>query len=213
MDSINLTHIYTNDELLDIGRKAIEDTLIKFRDNRLSTLGRNNNGLVIKERDGEPSNIIRLTIEDALRIGLKAIHNHLNNLYTRNRLDTMPVRQHAERADTELGGSEDHTAHDPSPDAIGGAYGVQWWTVFRCHKTNELYKVRCYDGVYKSKGPYLGGGDAWTWAWEEADSLPTMQHAPADQEPIGNTYLTLHNVDFRHNIYKGPEGHYKVFVP
>jgi hypothetical protein len=59
-------------EQLEIGRKAVEDVLIEWRDERLSALGRNN-GLVIRERDGRDSSIIRLTIEDALRIGLKAI--------------------------------------------------------------------------------------------------------------------------------------------
>jgi hypothetical protein len=66
-----LLSIATDDALLEVGRKAIEDTLIEFRDSRLSQI--RNNGLVCREKDGTESCIIRLGPEDALRIGLKAI--------------------------------------------------------------------------------------------------------------------------------------------
>lgn len=65
-------------EALEIGRKAIEDALIEWRDARLSELGRNN-GCVVKEKDGTASNVIRFGPEKALRIGLKAMleaHSH-----------------------------------------------------------------------------------------------------------------------------------------
>lgn len=72
-----LREIAKDNELLwNVGRKAIEDTLIDFRDSRLSLLGRNN-GLVIKEKDGTDSHIIRLGPENALSIGLEAIADHL----------------------------------------------------------------------------------------------------------------------------------------
>lgn len=61
-----------NEELLEIGRKAIEDTLVDWRDNRLSEFNRGN-GLVIREEDGRDSSIIRFGPETALRIGLKAM--------------------------------------------------------------------------------------------------------------------------------------------
>ena len=60
------------DEDYERGRKAVEDVLIEFRDSRIS-LPLRNNGLCVKERDGTPSNVIRLAIEDALRIGMRAI--------------------------------------------------------------------------------------------------------------------------------------------
>lgn len=59
-------------ELLEIGRRAIENELIEWRNDRLSTLNRGN-GLVIKEKDGKESSVIRFGPEDALRIGLRAI--------------------------------------------------------------------------------------------------------------------------------------------
>jgi hypothetical protein len=59
-------------ELLAVGRKAVEDVLVDFRDSRISLLGRGN-GLVIRERDGRESAAIRLGTEDALRIALQAI--------------------------------------------------------------------------------------------------------------------------------------------
>ncbi len=58
--------------LLEVGRKAIEDELVDWRDNRLSQFYRGN-GLVIRESDGKDSSIIRFGPETALRIGIKAI--------------------------------------------------------------------------------------------------------------------------------------------
>lgn len=55
----------------EAARKAVEDVLIEFRDARISQL--RNNGLVIREKDGGASSIIRLGPEDAVRIGLEAI--------------------------------------------------------------------------------------------------------------------------------------------
>jgi len=69
----DLKRIYENPQMLEIGRKAIEDVLIELRDSRISMMTRGN-GLVIREVDGNPSSIIRLGPEDALRIGLKAIN-------------------------------------------------------------------------------------------------------------------------------------------
>ena len=61
-----------SDELLEIGRKAIEDVLVEWRDNRLSEFTRGN-GLVIREKDGRDSDIIRFGSKMALKIGLKAM--------------------------------------------------------------------------------------------------------------------------------------------
>jgi hypothetical protein len=62
---------------LEIARKAVEDVLIEFRDNRLSVLGRGN-GFVIHEADGQESSVIRLKTVDGLRIGIKAYLAALN---------------------------------------------------------------------------------------------------------------------------------------
>lgn len=67
-----LLKISDNSDLLELGRLAIEKQLIEWRDERLSSLMRNN-GLVIKERDGTDSTVIRFGPELALSIGLKAI--------------------------------------------------------------------------------------------------------------------------------------------
>ena len=71
-----LKEIINNKHLLEIGRKAVEDVLVEWRDARLSEFPRGN-GLVIRERDGKDSSIIRFGPETALRIGLKAIIEHL----------------------------------------------------------------------------------------------------------------------------------------
>lgn len=62
----------TDREWWEIGRRAVEDLLVEMRDDRISVMGRNN-GLVICERDGSPSDVIRLPIEAALKVGVRAI--------------------------------------------------------------------------------------------------------------------------------------------
>jgi len=70
--------INPDSELLEIGRKAIEDVLIEWREGRLSELNRGN-GLVVREKDGRDSSIIRFGPETALKIGLKAMGQALSN--------------------------------------------------------------------------------------------------------------------------------------
>ena len=69
---MTLEELLEREDLIEVGRKAVEETLIYFRDNRVSLMGKGN-GLVCREKDGEVSSIIRLGTEDALRIALKAI--------------------------------------------------------------------------------------------------------------------------------------------
>ena len=71
----NLEEIAEDTTLLEIGRQAIENTLVELRDGRIGRIC--NNGLVIKESDGSNSHIIRMRPDDALRIGLRAIAKHL----------------------------------------------------------------------------------------------------------------------------------------
>jgi hypothetical protein len=56
---------------LETARKAVEDVLVDFRNNRISI--QRNNGCVIREENGEASGVIRLSIEQVIQIGLKAI--------------------------------------------------------------------------------------------------------------------------------------------
>ena len=72
---MTIKEIADNDELLEIGRLAIEDALIEMRDSRMFTI--RNNGFVIKEKNGEESSIIRFGPEHGLRVGLLAIAEHL----------------------------------------------------------------------------------------------------------------------------------------
>jgi hypothetical protein len=73
----SLRELADDEELLwTVARRAIEAELIEFRDSRLSMLNRNN-GFVIKETDGTPSEIIRFGPEIGVRIALRAIADHL----------------------------------------------------------------------------------------------------------------------------------------
>ena len=53
-------------------RKAVEDQLVSLRDSRLSVLF-GGNGLVIRERDGGESAILRMSVKQALVTALRAI--------------------------------------------------------------------------------------------------------------------------------------------
>lgn len=76
MNPAELRAIADDPQLLSAAHKAIEDVLVEWRDERISTpfCG---NGLVIREQDGRSSSIIRMSTREALTIGLKAIADHL----------------------------------------------------------------------------------------------------------------------------------------
>ena len=67
-----LEALLSDDHSLEVARSAIEDTLIKFRNGRISFPGRGN-GLVVREKDGRDSSMIRMSVGDALKLGLRAI--------------------------------------------------------------------------------------------------------------------------------------------
>jgi hypothetical protein len=56
---------------LTAAHKVVEDALVEYRDQRISVLNYGN-GLVIRERDGERSDVMRLGTRDGLRIGIEA---------------------------------------------------------------------------------------------------------------------------------------------
>jgi hypothetical protein len=75
MNAEDVRKIADNNELLEIGRKAIEDLLVEFRDSRMSMMC--GNGFVIREKDGRESSVIRLRTDMGLQVALKAIAEHL----------------------------------------------------------------------------------------------------------------------------------------
>lgn len=60
---------------IEIARRRLEDVLIELRDLRVSVEPgpRYGHGLVVKEKDGEPSSMIRITTGEAINMALKAI--------------------------------------------------------------------------------------------------------------------------------------------
>lgn len=56
-------------EIIETIRKEVEDRLIEWRDGRLGILGRGN-GLVIKEKDGTPSNVIRMGTPEVIHYAI-----------------------------------------------------------------------------------------------------------------------------------------------
>lgn len=63
--------IEIDDEALTAAHLAVEDQLIEMRDARLSVVGPRN-GLVVNEKDGEPSPIMRLGTRQGLQVGIQA---------------------------------------------------------------------------------------------------------------------------------------------
>lgn len=74
-----LLELTQNEDLMEVGRKAIEDKLIEFRDARISELMRHN-GFCVAEQNGSPSSIIRFGPEVGVTIALKAIAEHVKEL-------------------------------------------------------------------------------------------------------------------------------------
>jgi len=66
-----LRRILHDPALLEIARKDIEDTLVMMRDERMFTLS--GNGLVIREKDGGLSDVIRLSTGNAVYQAVQAI--------------------------------------------------------------------------------------------------------------------------------------------
>lgn len=77
MTKQELLALAENSLLMEVGRLAIEETLIWMRDDHIFML--RNNGFTIKEKDGTPSSIIRMGPEQGLRIALKAIAEKLED--------------------------------------------------------------------------------------------------------------------------------------
>lgn len=75
----------SHSKLLEVGRVAVEDTLIDLRDSGIALLGRGN-GLVIRDYDSTDSHTIRMGPEHCLRIGMLAMMDWLEN-------NPSPVRQ------------------------------------------------------------------------------------------------------------------------
>lgn len=56
-------------EALEAARRAVEDVLIEHRDSGIIFM--NNNGFVCRTKDGQPSDIIRLSTKMGLSIGIQ----------------------------------------------------------------------------------------------------------------------------------------------
>jgi len=72
---------------------------------------------------------------------------------THNEIMSLPSRDYATPGHTSLGKFKARGSH-ASPDAIGGYYGISWYSAFEDPETGERYKVYRIDGVYRSRGPY-----------------------------------------------------------
>lgn len=73
----------------------------------------------------------------------------------------IPVRSFAGVFDIPIKGDSETRGCDPSPDAIGGYYGISWFSFFRDADTDEVYKVSCSDGVNGGKGAYTPEDEEW----------------------------------------------------
>lgn len=66
----------------------------------------------------------------------------------------VPERHLAAVFDLPVDGPDHRHGVGHSPDAIGGCYGIGWWSYFKDTTTGEVYRVYCSDGVNGGRGPY-----------------------------------------------------------
>lgn len=75
-----LRQIADNPELMAAAHLAIEDYLVMLRDSGMLIGGLNSmprNGFVIREKDGSPSEIIRMGTKSGIEMALMAIADHI----------------------------------------------------------------------------------------------------------------------------------------
>lgn len=77
MNGAELRALAKDERIVEVGRRAIEDTLIDFRDERISIMGRGN-GFVVREADGTDSSIIRIGTPEGLMLALRAMADALD---------------------------------------------------------------------------------------------------------------------------------------
>lgn len=65
-----MAEINIDPHALEVARLAVENTLIEFRDSAMFMVG--GNGFVVRNKDGSPSEIMRLSTAFGLQIGIKA---------------------------------------------------------------------------------------------------------------------------------------------
>src|SRR5437868_1459039 len=71
------------------------------------------------------------------------------------------IRGYANVLDLQADGPSETRKCDHAPEAIGGAYGVEWWEYYTDHVTGEIYKVSCWDGVNGGKTAYSINDTIW----------------------------------------------------
>jgi len=89
----------------------------------------------------------------------------------------VPSRARAGIFDLRVSSGETHGV-SPSPDAIGGFYGIGWQEYYQDAETGEMFSVHCSDGVDGGNGPYSEEDEALRSAYH--DAIETRCHEEAD---------------------------------
>ncbi len=69
-------------------------------------------------------------------------------------MGSVVTRIYAHPFDRPVEGLVDRHGVSPSLDAVGGCYGMGWYSYFLDHTTGERFRVHCSDGVYGGKDAY-----------------------------------------------------------
>jgi hypothetical protein len=83
------------------------------------------------------------------------------HILTESEVRNLPSKHYADPLDEPVRGPKNTHGVHPSPDAIGGYYGIGWYEYFRDRNTGELYHVHCSDGVNGGKGAYSDKDEQW----------------------------------------------------
>lgn len=101
-------------------------------------------------------------------------------------MEKIVSRSYAHPFDRPVDGPPDQYGISPSPDAIGGYYGMGWYSYFLDHQTGERFRVRCSDGVNGGKDAYPDSVSQWM-----EEQYSTIKSRTIDEVEAGATEVRI----------------------
>lgn len=99
-------------------------------------------------------------------------------------MEKIAIRSYAHPFDRPVQGDADQHGVGRNSDAIGGYNGMGWYSYFRDHRTGEIFRVHCSDGVYGGKDAYPDSILPWMEERRNAIARRTIAEAKAGATEI-----------------------------